>query len=281
MRMLKAFKGYNKSLVQARGLYPIQPASNTDQEPMAIYGQIIVPFEVPSDGRFSVTGLSFESLMVWGPRPGQAFTVITVSGRRLRARITRLDGAYAELAAFEDAGAVPAIHPEITLLQALPEKERMELIIQKATELGVDRIIPLETKRSTTLEERDSVQKKAGRWQRIAVKASIQSRRDSIPEVMPCTTFTAALQSNKEAEIRIALWERPDLPLLKEVMAGFKDKVIKRAALLVGPEGGLDEEEIAEAQGAGFVPVSLGQNILRTETAAIISVGLLRHYLGE
>lgn len=219
--------------------------------------------------------------MVWGPRPGQAFTVITVSGRRLRARIARLDGAYAELVAFEDAGTVPAIHPEITLLQALPEKERMELIIQKTTELGVDRIIPLKTKRSTTLEERDSIQKKAGRWQQIAVKASIQSRRDSIPEVMPCTTFTSAVESNKEADIRIALWERPDLPLLKEVMAGFKDKAIKRAALLVGPEGGFDEEEIAEAQGAGFIPVSLGQNILRTETAAIISVGLLRHYLGE
>lgn len=248
---------------------------------MAIYGQIIVPFEVPPNGRFSITDLSFESLMVWGPRPGQAFTVITVSGRRLRARITRLDAGHAELVAFEDAGAVSTIHPEITLLQALPEKERMELVIQKTTELGVDRIIPLKTKRSTTLEERDSLQKKARRWQQIAIKASIQSRRDSIPEVMPCSTFTAAVESNREADIRIALWERPDLPLLKEVMAGFKDKVIKRAALLIGPEGGLDEEEIAEAQVAGFVPVSLGQNILRTETAAIISVGLLRHYLGE
>lgn len=199
----------------------------------------------------------------------------------MRARVKRLDHAYAELVAFEEAGCVSAVHPEITLLQSLPEKERMELVIQKTTELGVDRITALRTKRSTTLEERDSLQKKAMRWQRVALKASIQSRRDSIPEIMPYTTFTYAIETNKKADIKIALWERPGLGLFRDLATGFAVKAVKRAAVLIGPEGGFDEEEMAEAEGAGFIPVSLGQNILRTETAAIISVGLLRHYLGE
>ncbi len=245
------------------------------------YGQIIIHEEVPIGGQCVLTGMSYESLMLWGPRIGQAFTIITASGYRLRARIQRLGPESAELVAFEDAGSISAIHPEITLLQSLPEKERMELIIQKTTEIGVDRIIPLKTKRSTTLAERDSLQKKAGRWQKAALKASIQSRRDSIPEVLPYTTISCAIEANKEADIKIALWERPGLGLFKDLAGGFTGKKIKRAVVLVGPEGGFDEEEMIEAQSAGFVPVSLGQNILRTETAAIISVGLLRHYLGD
>lgn len=245
------------------------------------YGQIIIHAEVPAGGRCAVKGLPYESLMLWGPRIGQAFTIITASGHRMRARITGLTAESAELVAFEDAGRLSAVHPEITLIQALPEKERMELIIQKTTELGVDRIIPVKTKRSTTLVERDSLQKKSERWQMVAVKASVQSRRDSIPEIMPYASFATALRSKKNADIRLALWERPGLPLFKEVMAGFAGKEIKRAAVIIGPEGGLDEEDIFEAEGVGFVPVSLGQNILRTETAAIISVGLLRHYLGD
>lgn len=248
---------------------------------MPVYGQIIIHEEVPIGGQCVITGMSYESLMVWGPRIGQAFTVITASGSRLRARVAKLEPESAELVAFESAGVVSAVHPEITLLQALPEKERMELIIQKTAELGVDRIIPIKTNRSTTLSERDSLQKKAGRWQTIALKASIQSRRDSIPEVLPCTTLRYATEANKDADIKIALWERPGLGLFKGLAGGFTGKTIKRAAILVGPEGGFDEEEMEEAQGAGFVPVSLGPNILRTETAAIISVGLLRHYLGE
>ena len=224
---------------------------------MPIYGQIIVHDEVPPGGQCIITGLPFESLMLWGPRAGQAFNIITRSGRRMRARVKKLDRGYAELVAFEEAGCVSAVHPEITLLQALPEKERMELIIQKTAELGVDRIMPLKTKRSTTLEERDSFQKKAMKWQRVALKASIQSRSDSIPEVLPYTTISCAIEANKEADIKIALWERPGLGLFRDLAAGFAVKAIKRAAVLVGPEGGFDEEEMAVDKGAGFVPLSL------------------------
>lgn len=248
---------------------------------MTVYGQIIIHDEVPIGDRCVLKGMAYESLMWWEPRIGQALTVITASGRRLRARVTGLTQESAELIAFEDAGRLSAIHPEITILQAVPEKERMELIIQKTTELGVDRIIPVKTKRSITLEERDALQKKSGSWQRVAMKASVQSRRDSIPLIMPYASFSSALHLNKDVEIKLSLWERPGLQLFKEVMAGFTGKIVKRAAVIVGPEGGLDEEEMAEAERAGFVPVSLGQNILRTETAAIISVGLIRHYLGD
>jgi 16S rRNA (uracil1498-N3)-methyltransferase len=166
---------------------------------------------------------------------------------------------------------------EIVLLQALPEKERMELIIQKTTELGVSRIIPFKSKRSISLEEREAKQKKAHRWQDIALKATQQSRRALIPRVEAYRSFEEALASCTEEGLRILLWERQGKPL-KEVLGSFS---FQRVYGMVGPEGGFTQEEVEAARRMGFLPVKLGQRILRTETAAIILVALLQYAWGD
>jgi 16S rRNA (uracil1498-N3)-methyltransferase len=177
-----------------------------------------------------------------------------------------------------DAFPLPTESPvEILLLQALPEKERMELIIQKVTELGVSAIVPFKSERSITLDEREAKQKKAHRWQEIAIKAVQQSRRAKVPRVRYYASFREALGVCKEGGLKIILYEK-DGQNLKNVL---KESSPHRVYALVGPEGGLAEEEIKMAMEEGFVPVKLGQRILRTETAAITLVGILQYELGD
>jgi 16S rRNA (uracil1498-N3)-methyltransferase len=166
---------------------------------------------------------------------------------------------------------------EIILLQALPEKERMELIIQKATELGVSTIIPFRSERSISLEEREAKQKKAHRWQEIAVKAVQQSRRAKVPRVEHYRQFIEALGICMEDGLKILFYEKKG-ENLKSLLRQYQPKKIYA---MVGPEGGFTEEEVILAKHQGFIPVKLGQRILRTETAAIALVGILQYELGD
>jgi 16S rRNA (uracil1498-N3)-methyltransferase len=166
---------------------------------------------------------------------------------------------------------------KIILLQALPEKERMELIIQKATELGVSAIIPFKSERSISLEEREIKQKKAHRWQEIAVKAVQQSRRAKVPQVERFQLFEEALEICEGNGLKIFLYEKRG-ENLKEVL---KRCQAKKVYVMVGPEGGFTEGEVMKAKNRGFIPVKLGQRILRTETAAITFVGILQYELGD
>jgi len=233
----------------------------------------------------TLNGAAFEALLKWQPRIGEALTVAEPGGVLRRARLTGITGTTATLLVFEDIG--PAVaRLELTLLQALPEKERMELIIQKTTELGVSAIMPFKSAKSTSLEERDSKQKKSARWAAVALKAAKQCRRDSLVELLPYGTLTEALRAAEGSELKLVLSERPGERMLKEVLTGFSQEREKtgpatvRVSVMAGPEGGLAEDELKEAQRAGFVAVSLGLRILRTETAAIVSVALTGYELG-
>jgi len=166
---------------------------------------------------------------------------------------------------------------EIILLQALTKKERMELIIQKVTELGVSAIVPFKSERSISLEEREAKQKKAHRWQEIAVKAVQQSRRAKVPRVEPYRSFQEALNFCGKDGLKIILWEKGGEPLKEILRQNHSQKVYA----VVGPEGGFTEEEVAIAKGKEFIPMKLGQRILRTETAAITIVGILQYELGD
>lgn len=226
-----------------------------------------------------LSGHQFSALLHWKPRRGEAVTVSDPLKRLFRARIENIGEDHAEIVIFEESGATGQ-EPEILLLQAMPQKERMELTIQKTAELGVSKICPLRSLRSITPDERDTKQRKSHKWQDIALKASKQSRRRDIPEVLSFRDLSSALELAKGFDVKLALWEAAGLPLIKDYLSGLKGKDIKSAAILVGPEGGFTGEEIALAAGAGFIAVSLGARILRTETAAIFGVGILRYELG-
>ncbi len=220
-------------------------------------------------GEFDLQVDAFRALLSWNPRMKDAVTVVS-GDTLLRARVENIEENCARLKVFEEIGLIGR-EIEITLLQALPEKERMELIIQKTTELGVSTILPFKSERSISIDERDSVQKKSHRWQAVALKAAKQSRRPDIPSVAPFCSFEDALRT--DAGLKVMLWEKRGLPSLKGVLRGYNGG--GPVAVLSGPEGGFTDEEAGAAKGAGFAPVSLGNKILRAETSAIAAVGMI------
>lgn len=244
-----------------------------------LFGHIRLDNKASLQETRTLTGAAFDALLSWRPRPGMAVTVSDGSGALFRARLTGVEQGRARILVFEEAGAIKDPFREIYLLQALPEKERMELIIQKTTELGVTHIIPFKSKRSVSLEQRESRQRKSHRWQDIALAAARQSRGFFIPVALPYCTFEDALDTVKDAGFKIALWERDGISGIKTVLRKRALYDAEKIAILSGPEGGFGEDEMDMAASCGFTAVSLGERILRAETAPIMAVGLLRYEL--
>ncbi len=238
-------------------------------------GRIVLGKEVEIGKEVIIEGPPLEALLFQGGRVGSLITLTDATGKDFRGRVLTLSGERATLLIF-DAFPSPTEPPvEIILLQALPEKERMEWIIQKTTELGVSVIVPFRSQKSISLEEREAKQKKAHRWQEIAVKAVQQSRRARVPFIEAFRSFLEALEFYQGDGLRLILWEKEGR-CLKETL-----KPSKKICVMVGPEGGFTEGEVASARECGFIPVKLGQRILRTETAAITLVGILQYELGD
>jgi 16S rRNA (uracil1498-N3)-methyltransferase len=217
------------------------------------------------------------ALVCWRARPGELLTALDAQNRSYRIRLTQTG---------ENPRGTPFVrlsgNTESPLLlevyQALPEKERFELVLQKLTELGVSRIVPVETMRSSTQKLRDVGQVKSHRWPEIVLRASKQCRRAKLPELYATASFAAALTLARTAELKLMLYEGEGFRLVTEALGSQRPK---RVALLVGPEGGFAAEEVSAACAAGFQPVSLGPRILRTETAAIAGTVLLQGLLGD
>jgi 16S rRNA (uracil1498-N3)-methyltransferase len=224
-----------------------------------------------------VKGPPLEALWFQGSRVGSLITLTDEAGRDYRGRVLQLSCGKGVVLPFEvfPSPTEPAI--EIILLQALPKKERMEWIIQKTTELGVSAIVPFRSAKSISLEERETKQKKAHRWQEIAAKAVKQSRRAKVPWVETYRSFQEALAYCNLEGKKILLWEKEG-EHIREVL---RLNQAKRIYVMVGPEGGFTEEEAALAREHIFIPVKLGQRILRTETAAITLVGIIQYEMGD
>jgi 16S rRNA (uracil1498-N3)-methyltransferase len=162
----------------------------------------------------------------------------------------------------------------ITLLQAVPRGERMELVVQKATELGVARICPVVTSRSVVQPGADG---RLRRWRTIAQEASRQCGRADIPVIDEPRPLGDALVEQAEAPgLRLVVWESAVGAPLRRALAGDERAI----TLLIGPEGGLSAAEAGAAVTAGFRAVGLGARILRSETAAIVAVALVQAAVG-
>lgn len=162
--------------------------------------------------------------------------------------------------------------PRITLGQGLPKSDKMDWIAQKATELGVSQIVPLVTER-TIVKIRDE-EKRVTRWQKICREAAMQSNRPDIPAVGRIVSFKDFLQTpHSELPTMLLLpWEEGTEPIKRILRA---QQNIKNIIVLIGPEGGFSAAEARMAQEKGFHLVSLGRNILRTETAAVAVLSMI------
>ncbi len=162
------------------------------------------------------------------------------------------------------------VESQLTLIAALFKFDHFEWMIEKATELGVSTVQPVEAVRT----ERGLAQassKRLSRWERIALEASQQSRRDRLPRIEPTVCLAKSL--TMAADWRLLLDECPDAPPILRCLSGERP-VSPRVALLLGPEGGWTNEERAQALAADWQPCSLGSTILRAETAAIAALAV-------
>lgn len=167
---------------------------------------------------------------------------------------------------------------KIYLLQGLPKSDKLELIIQKATELGVYEIIPVSLKRSVVKLDAKKAKSKTDRWNLIAESAAKQSKRKIIPKVHEPMDLSSALKyvSDEGVNVRLVPYELCDMDSMSATRKIFSD--INRGdsvAVLIGPEGGFDESEIELAKKEGFKEITLGHRILRTETAPLMVLSWL------
>lgn len=167
---------------------------------------------------------------------------------------------------------------EIILVQAIAKGERFDLIIQKATELGVSKIIPVITSRTIVKIPKEKVDSKVERWREIARHAIEQSGQAWLPEIDAPQTLESFLSSPPKSDLKILFFEAEKEKKLREI---WPSKPPSSVITLIGPEGGFDAQEVMQAEGAGFISVSLGQNILRTDTVPMVVLSLIQFLTGE
>jgi 16S rRNA (uracil1498-N3)-methyltransferase len=167
---------------------------------------------------------------------------------------------------------------DVTLAQSLLKGEKMDYLIQKATELGVKEIIPFFSSRSIPLLEKSGSLKRHHRWRKITIEASKQCGRGVVPKIESIQTYSDMLHGASTDHLRLILWEGGGIKV-KEVLEGSKEK--KKIFFIIGPEGGFNQEEVEKAERAGFVAVTLGRRILRAETASICFLSILQYEWGD
>ncbi len=236
--------------------------------------KLFLPPEELTTKQITITGEQARYLsLVHRIKPGEQLIIFDGLGNRYTCKIlqSRKKEVIAEQMKKEPYSAESPI--AITLAQGIAKGDKMDLIIQKSTELGIKKIIPLITKR-TQIRHTD----KTDRWRKIALSASQQSGRGKIPDVTEPVSFKEFFEK-QETDRGIILSEEEKERNLKKILNDFQGAI--EITLLVGPEGGFSKEEKSTAIQKGFVSVSLGPRILRTETAPITALSIIQYELGD
>jgi len=234
--------------------------------------------QVPVAEQELVLGEVFAAALVpWQARCGEIVTAVDPDQLCWRVRLTAL-GPEVRGVPFDPLPLPAESALQVSVFQALPDKERFELILQKLTELGVTRIVPVETEHSLTKTERDAVQEKSHRWPEVIVRAAKQCRRAMLPELGDTVPLTSVLAEGAAAEVRLLCHAGEEHWTLREALGS---RPLQRICALVGPEGGFSAAEVATTRDAGFLPITLGPRLLRTETAAIAVATLLQGLAGD
>jgi 16S rRNA (uracil1498-N3)-methyltransferase len=212
--------------------------------------------------------------------PGDRIILLDKAGERFQA-VIRATTPRRVLVDVENPLPSPAPSPvHITLCQALLKSHRMDLLMEKTSELGVNRVLPYRAERTVVQVDDSKAPGKVKRWQEIAQSAAKQSDRGTPAEIGPLYPFNEMLAVlSKEPAMRILLWEREASRSLKDLLRS--NSPAARVIAMVGPEGGFTEREVKEVGEAGFVSVSLGSRILRAETAAISLVAVIQYEWGD
>lgn len=192
--------------------------------------------------------------------------IVSVTSTEVIARILSVDEAGKELPA------------KIYLFQGLPKSDKMEFIIQKAVELGVYQIVPVETRRTVVKLDKKKEESKLRRWSAVSESAAKQSGRLIVPEVAGVMTFEKALALSKEFDMTVIPFEHAKgMEETRQILSAIKSGM--NAGIFIGPEGGFEDSEIELAKSFGARPITLGKRILRTETAGLSVLSVLSFLL--
>jgi 16S rRNA (uracil1498-N3)-methyltransferase len=201
------------------------------------------------------------------------------ASHRYRAEITDLSKRAITGRILETMQEPPRRTPRLILGQSLLKGEKMDWVIQKAVELGVDELVPVESRHSIVQIRADRIEAQLGRWQRIALEAAQQSEQWRLPTIAPPQSLAALLTSRATGTATLMLAERLEGKSLQTVE--LPQDVTASVLVLIGPEGGWSKEEMRMADQAGIEQVTLGPHILRAETAAIATISILQSRLGK
>lgn len=223
------------------------------------------------DGTLTLRGEEAHHVRVLRLRPGDSIEAVDGQGRWFRAKIERITDETIWASPISGKAWVGEPKLRVTLGVGLLKGERFDLLVEKSTELGVHRIVPLITRYAVRSGVSPS---RTQRWRRIARAAIKQCGRSWLPEVSEPLPLEEALREMRGMELKLIAWEREQDRGLRKVCSEDMGGVCS-VGLVVGPEGGLTEEEVALARRTGFLPFSLGPRRLRSETAGILALGLL------
>lgn len=202
------------------------------------------------------------------------------NGINYKSKITEINKENIKCEILEEVASKSEANVHINILQGLPKAEKMELIIQKCTELGVKEITPVKMERCVVKLDGKSASKKQERWQKIAEVASKQSGRDKIPNINNVTNIKNICNMLADYDIVLVPYENEKNTTLKEVLAKLPKKDLK-IAIVIGPEGGFEEKEIKMLEQNNCKIITLGNRILRTETVAIAVTSVILYELSD
>ena len=237
----------------------------------------VEPGEMAADA-LVLTGENAQHAKVLRLKAGEEVLVCDGAGQECLCRVTAFDGSEVELEVIERRDATAEACVDVTIYMAFPKADKLEHVIQKATELGACEIVAFPSARCISRPDEKSLKKKVERWQKIAASAAEQSGRGRIPQVVILPSFAEALKRGGETDLPMMFYENEQATTLHMALNAGQWKT---AALLTGPEGGLEEKEVEKAMEAGWKVCTLGKRILRCETAPLCALSAVMYAAGE
>ncbi|MDH7497867.1 MAG: 16S rRNA (uracil(1498)-N(3))-methyltransferase [Syntrophomonadaceae bacterium] len=248
---------------------------------MSLHRFIVAPADIDGEGA-TIQGPEGHHLSaVLRLRPGEEVAVLDGSGAVYPGQLVQVGDGWARVRF--TGGRMPASEPPVpvTLVQALVKGERMDLVLQKAVELGVSCVVPVVSERTVVRLEGERRQERVARWQRIAAAACKQCGRGLIPRIEALQDLGAVLERGR-LRPAVMLYEAERSMGLKQVLRAWRERCRQEGLLLfVGPEGGFSPAEVEQARSCGVVGTGLGPRILRAETAGIVGLALVLYELGD
>ena len=225
-----------------------------------------------------LTGENAQHAKVLRLKEGEQVLVCDGAGFECVCVVEGYDSREVQLHVLERREATSEAKIHVSIYMGFPKSDKLEHVIQKATELGADEIIAFPAARSVSRPDEKSLKKKLERWQKIAASAAEQSGRGRIPQILVLESYAAALERAAVADKALMVYENERATTLRMALESGEFKSI---SLMTGPEGGLEEKEVQQAIDAGLRVCTLGRRILRCETAPLCALSAVMYAAGE